>query len=105
MSKLNPNDLELYRRTDEVLFYIWDPIGVFETPEARDEYQGYLPIVFSMLQQSKSANEIADYLSKIQTENMGLGDALDMKSKNMKVAELLKDHKKWIGSEFHKVGF
>ena len=34
---------ELHRRTDEVLHYIWDPIGVSGVPTARDEYSGYVP--------------------------------------------------------------
>ena len=34
-------DEELYRRVDEVLHYLWDPIGVAGIPEARDEYYGY----------------------------------------------------------------
>jgi hypothetical protein len=99
----NPNDLELYKRTDEVLFYIWDPISVSDTPAARDEYERYLPVVFSMLKQSKPIDEIADYLSKIEIESMGLGDASGLKNKNIKVAELLNDHKEWIEEKFHKV--
>ncbi|CAD6563044.1 hypothetical protein ACFQ3P_41525 [Paraburkholderia sabiae] len=47
--KLADDELELHRRVDEVLFYVWDPIGVANSPAARDEYYGYLPIVFSML--------------------------------------------------------
>ena len=47
--KLVPNDLALYRGTDEVLHYIWDPIGVAGCPYARDEYHGYLPRVYSLL--------------------------------------------------------
>jgi hypothetical protein len=44
--KLLPHQDELYRRTDEVLHYIWDPIGVAGVPEARDEYDSYLPHAF-----------------------------------------------------------
>lgn len=40
--KLTDDGLELYRRVDEVLFYVWDPIGVANSPAARDEYYGYL---------------------------------------------------------------
>ena len=32
---------ELERRIDEVLFYVWDPIGVSDTPAARGEYSSY----------------------------------------------------------------
>ena len=45
-TKLEPHDEELYRRVDEVLHYIWDPIGVAGAPMARDEYYAYLPQIF-----------------------------------------------------------
>ena len=34
---------EFNRRSDEVLHYLWDPIGVAGTVMARDEYTGYVP--------------------------------------------------------------
>jgi hypothetical protein len=48
--KLADSELELYRSVDEVLCYVWDLIGVAYSPAARDEYHGYLPEVFAMLQ-------------------------------------------------------
>ena len=70
--KLDPQQMELYRATDEVLHYIWDPIGVSDAPNARDEYSSYLPQVFKMLFGQNSKEKIVDYLVKIQTERMGL---------------------------------
>lgn len=57
-----PPDLALYRAVDEVLHYIWDPIGVSGVPEARDEYQGYLPQVFKLVRERQSEETIANYL-------------------------------------------
>jgi hypothetical protein len=75
-TKLAPKDMALYTAVDEVLHYIWDPIGVRNTPQARDEYYSYLPRVFRLLREGRSAASIADYLGKITTESMGLpGDA------------------------------
>jgi len=70
--KLNPQQMELYRATDEVLHYIWDPIGVSDAPNARDEYWGYLPKVFKMLIDESPKEKIADYLLEIEEERMGL---------------------------------
>jgi hypothetical protein len=39
---------ELRRRVDEVLYYIWDPIGVSDQPYARGEYEGYVPKVLQL---------------------------------------------------------
>ncbi len=58
--KLNPQDLALYRAVDEVLHYIWDPIGVSGSPEARDEYQGYLPHVFGLVREGRDDEAIAN---------------------------------------------
>ncbi len=70
--KLSPKDAALYEAVDEVLHYIWDPIGVREIPQARDEYHSYLPQVFALLRDGGSAKSIADYLGKITRETMGL---------------------------------
>jgi hypothetical protein len=32
-------ELELYRRVDEILYYVWDPIGLAASPAARNEYK------------------------------------------------------------------
>ena len=65
-----------YRRVDEVLHYLWDPLGVSDVPEARDEYNSYLPHVFSLVVRRASAQEIADFLDRTATHTMGLSDAL-----------------------------
>jgi len=76
-SKLSPKDLELYQRTDEVLHYLWDPCGVSDAPEARDEYFGYLPVVFNLLKNGAEADAIAKYLFSVETERMGATGNLD----------------------------
>ena len=70
--KLPPDQMELYRRIDEILWNEWDPIGVSGISGARDEYHGYLPIVFRLALEG-SEERIAEYLLSVETENMGLG--------------------------------
>jgi hypothetical protein len=65
------SELALYRAVDEVLHYVWDPIGVARVPEARDEYQSYLPQVYDLVRRGADAAEIANYLSSV-LEYMGL---------------------------------
>ncbi len=72
MSQLNPPDLALYRAVDEVLHYLWDPIGVASVPEARDEYHAYLPRVFGMLKNGSIEDELAEYLGDVATTRMGI---------------------------------
>jgi hypothetical protein len=73
--KLPPQELELYKRCDEVLHYLWDPIGVAGAPGARDEYRSYLPNVFALVQA------------------MGLRARPE---RARQVAEVLRDWRKWI---------
>jgi len=89
-TKLSPPDEELYRAVDEVLHYVWDPIGVAGVPQARDEYYSYLPQVFRRIKEGAAATEIADYLSKMSTEYMGLSEN---RSQDLKVAEILLEWK------------
>jgi hypothetical protein len=63
---------ELLTRINEVLHYLWDPIGVRGEPHARDEYDGYVPDIYSLLRKEACAEQIAAYLDKIVTEVMGI---------------------------------
>jgi hypothetical protein len=83
---LTDAESQLYSRCDEVLHYIWDPIGVAGSPFARDEYESYVPSVFSLLHRGADAKTIAEHLTKMATESMGLRAACDQ---DRKVAEIL----------------
>nr|MBP8879029.1 hypothetical protein [Flavobacteriales bacterium] len=56
---------------DEVLHYMWDPIGVAGTPEARDEYQGYVARVVE-LALANDEDGITAYLRTMETKHMGV---------------------------------
>ncbi len=91
--KLNLQENELYKRTDEILFYIWDPIGVSKEPYARDEYLSYLPQVFQLLLNNKPKEIIVEYLLQIVSEKMGLSPN---KKETEKVVEILLEYKEKI---------
>ncbi len=91
--KLSPPDEELYRRVDEVLHYIWDPIGISGIPMARDEYYSYLPHVFSLLKANAKPEPIAEYLFTVSTDRMGLSEN---RKRDIEVAEILLDWKETI---------
>lgn len=84
--KLPPDQLELYKRIDEILFYKWDPIGVSDQDWPRDEYQGYLPQVFQLALKNDFPAPIAEYLTQITTDHMGLRAGVQH---DMKIAELI----------------
>jgi hypothetical protein len=68
----SPFERELRQRADEVLHYLWDPIGVSGIPAARDEYDAYLPQVLAMLLGCSTAAEIASFLTGIAQDRMGM---------------------------------
>jgi hypothetical protein len=91
--KMDQKDKELYRRVDEVLHYLWDPIGVAGEPYARDEYDSYVPKVFGMIKAEEESSTISNYLAHITKDYMGLSS--DIKNCE-KVVKILKTYKKMI---------
>ena len=79
---------ELYQRVDEVLHYVWDPIGISEIPEARGEYHSYLPVAFGLLKRGATEVEIADYLGGVTSEMMELSTNRD---RDLEIAEIIID--------------
>lgn len=68
-----PNHAQLYHEViRRALLSEWDPIGVGAIPEAKDEYDSYVPTIYRMLISGKLRHEIFDYLWWLETEHMGL---------------------------------
>ena len=74
--------IELRRRVDEVLFYVWDPIGVGGDPYARDEYSFYVDEVLALVRSCNEPGPIANRLAAIvetrmelEADREGCGDA------------------------------
>lgn len=94
--KLPPSEMKLYRRVDEVLHYIWDPIGVAGIPQARDEYHSYSPRVFNMLLSTTDGKEIIDYLISVEREMMELSITDESKEHVSEVVGILLNYREWI---------
>jgi hypothetical protein len=48
----------------------WDPIGASDTPEAADEYDGYISSICDLLARNAIDNELALYLREIEVKRM-----------------------------------
>jgi len=72
MSKFGERALTLHWKIRNVLLKEWDPIGIQAIPEAEDEYDGYVPTLYSMLVSRKPIHEVFEYLLWLETEHMGL---------------------------------
>jgi len=71
--KLPPDQLKLYKEIDEILWRYWDPIGVNDCEEARDEYHSYLPHIFRLAIEGADAYRISSSLIATIETNIGLG--------------------------------
>jgi len=94
--KLPPKEMKLYRQTDEILHYMWDPIGVAGIAQARDEYHSYLPQIFQLVLKNESKIKIATYLTNIEENTIGLSP--NMKTA-LEIAEVLLNTKEAIIDE------
>ena len=65
-----PEERAFYFAVHNLLLREWDPIGVADVPEARDEYIAYEAQVFQLLRGSSSARQIATYLADVEVEQM-----------------------------------
>jgi len=68
---LSPEQKKLYKEIDEILWNDWDPIGVNDIEDARDEYQSYTDTIFGLKIHGASKEIIARKLLSIETEMMG----------------------------------
>lgn len=68
-----------------VLLEDWDPIGVGDTPEGRDEYNSYVGLIFKILTHAPSILELENCLQKAEEE---IGTTPNI-VRNRKVAEKL----------------
>lgn len=60
------------RRVSEVLFYIWDPIGINLNVSCRDEYNDYAPIVTAYLLSNTSEVDLDSLLLYIMENEIGI---------------------------------
>jgi hypothetical protein len=95
---LNPNDQELLRITGEILHYIWDPIGVAGIPQARDEYDGYVGPVFTLLRSGASDLEISAHLEQIVETRMGLPSRKERSDEAASALTDWRDHQTVVGA-------
>ncbi len=91
MERIAPNELE--KRIDEVLFYVWDPLGIGGEPYARAEYRSYVAEIMKVLDQCGSAEAIANALCEIEAQSMAVSPN---KERALSSANLIVKHKESI---------
>jgi len=87
-------------RLRDIGWSLWDPIGLLpnsetwtskENSDFADEYDSYLLQAAGQLKQGVSDADVIDYLIKIETEYMGLGEKQDTKERAEAVVLAIQD--------------
>jgi len=63
---------QLEKTIRAALLRSWDPIGVRNKPEARDEYDSYIPRIVEMLLSDADQYALGRHLSRLEYSSMGL---------------------------------
>lgn len=77
--KINLNsvkDLLLYKKIDDILWFDWDPIEVNDIAP-RDEYQSYVPKIYTLKKSGSNIDEITKHLFNFETEFMRVSRKYD----------------------------
>lgn len=72
MSRQRDRARRFHEAIRSVLLREWDPIGVADVPEARDEYDSYVGQIYGLLIRREPKHVLVDHLWSIETEHMGL---------------------------------
>ena len=59
----------------KVLLEDWDPIGIADVPECKDEYDSYIAPIYRILVGSRAGDDLVQALRKIERDEMGVGPA------------------------------
>ena len=65
---------EIQASIARVLLEEWDPIGVKDVPECRDEYAAYAGGVYRLLASGATRERIADHLDQVGRDMFNLAD-------------------------------
>ena len=68
---LMPNDNELWDRIEEVVHYIWDPIGICDIPDARNEYSAYVNEIYTRVKIGDE-EKVLEYMKWVVEDRMGM---------------------------------
>lgn len=71
MGKVRP--YKDWQRVSEVLWEVWDPIGVNTNPSAEGEYDSYVGDVLELLRNGCTVEDLISHLHRVETEQMGMG--------------------------------
>ena len=73
---MKQKELKLWHQVDEILWKYWDPIGVNDCEEARDEYYGYITAIIKLLKNNCDSYKLSNHLHQLRINSIGLRENL-----------------------------
>ena len=77
MSSKRKHAREVQCQIRQILLHDWDPVGVQDEPNARDEYDSYVGDVYGLLARGASPKQVAEHLARIEADRMGLPSSVE----------------------------
>ena len=74
----------------------WDPIGVNDCQQARDEYYSYIAAIIKLLKENCDSYKLSNHLHQLRTNSIGLGESLEEDQKVAK--QLIKETENMVTS-------
>lgn len=73
---------DLYQAIDTILYDEWDPLGINDMEDARDEFRAYVTDIFELTTRRAGSASIAKQLSDIATYKMGVPSNMQIAGKS-----------------------
>lgn len=67
----------LFDAIDTILWEDWDPIGINENKNIRDEYKGYVPFIVNLKLRDANIKKIANHLYQLEAVSMGMCGSME----------------------------
>jgi hypothetical protein len=80
---MKPLTPELYQQVCDLLFDVWDPIGVNGIGGPRDEYDSYAAGLIRLVRAGADESEVTEHLSRLSRITMGLSHVDEDRDRNV----------------------
>ena len=74
---MKQKDEKLWLLVDEILWNDWDPIGVNDCEQARNEYHSYISTIVKLLKSNSDDSNLAKHLHQLRTVSIGLSESFE----------------------------
>ena len=75
---MKQKDEKLWLLVDEILWNDWDPIGVNDSEQARNEYHSYISTIVRLIMSNSDGSNLAKHLHQLRSVSIGLSENFEV---------------------------